>query len=114
MLNAGSIRGAVDIQLTSGGYVSNSSTGVLLTTNPSYGHGIELNGGNATVVNAGQITATYAGIYSRGASSLNIRNSGTIIGASVASSYSAGIAGFMARRAGSPSRTAALSGAPRA
>ncbi len=91
VLNAGSIGGAIDINLTNGGYVSNASTGVLLTTNPSYGSGIQLGGGNATVVNAGHIAAAYAGIYSRGAGSLDIRNSGTIIGDSVASNYSAGI-----------------------
>lgn len=91
VLNTGSIGGGNDINLTNGGYVSNSSTGVLLTTNANYGQGIVVNGGNATVVNAGQITASYTGIYSRYAGSLDIRNSGTIIGASVASAYSAGI-----------------------
>jgi antigen 43 len=91
VLNAGSISGAIAVQLANGGYVSNASTGVLQTPNPNYGTGIELLGGNATVVNAGYIGATYTGIYGRGATSLDIRNSGTIIGAKVASAYSAGI-----------------------
>ncbi len=91
VLNTGSILGAVDIVLSNGGYISNSSTGVLLTTSPEFGNGIQIGGGNATVVNAGHITAAYTGIYSRYATSLDIRNSGTIIGASVASAYSAGV-----------------------
>ncbi|HEY1412755.1 MAG TPA: Hint domain-containing protein, partial [Rhodopila sp.] len=91
VLNTGSISGAIDVQLTNGGYVSNSSTGVLQTTNPAFGQGVAVGGGNATVVNAGRITGTYTGIYSRGAGNLDIRNSGTITGESVASAYSAGI-----------------------
>ena len=91
VFNAGSIGAAIDIYLTNGGYVSNASNGVLLTTGPSYGYGVDLQAGNATVVNAGHITAAYAGIKSQGADSLDIRNSGTIIGALVAGNYSAGI-----------------------
>ncbi len=91
--NTGTIFGAVDIELTNGGYVSNSSSGVLLTNNPNFGDGIELGSGDATVVNAGNISAGYAGIYDNGGDSVDIRNSGVIIGAKVTSNYgySAGI-----------------------
>ena len=91
VINTGNISGDVDVQLANGGYLSNSSTGVLLTTNPNYGDGVELGSGNATVVNAGHITAGYAGIYDRYASNIDIRNSGVILGGTVASNYSAGI-----------------------
>ena len=91
--NSGSITGGIDVELTNGGYVSNSSSGVLLTNSPNYGNGIELGSGDATVVNAGNISAGYAGIYDRGGDSIDIRNSGVIIGAKDTSNYgySAGI-----------------------
>ena len=91
--NSSTVLGGVDIDLTNGGYVSNASSGVLLTTAPSFGDGVELGAGDATVINAGHITAGYAGVYDRGGDIVDIRNSGVITGATVTSNYgySAGI-----------------------
>jgi hypothetical protein len=93
VLNTGSISGGIGVQLDQGGYVSNASTGVIQSNGPSSGYGVKFAGGNATLVNAGQITGTYSGVYSRYAAALDIRNSGIITGAGAVSNYgySAGI-----------------------
>lgn len=66
---------------------------MLQTTSPSFGTGIYLGPGDSTVVNAGHITAAYAGIYNRNGGTIDIRNSGVIIGETIVSNYgySAGI-----------------------
>lgn len=87
VINAGSVSGQEGIDLQKGGYVSNASTGVLTTNNPSYGVGIELSGGDATVVNAGQIEAATTGIYVQyNDTGVSIRNTGLVEGTTLAGS----------------------------
>jgi Hint domain len=85
IINAGSISALEDINIRNGGYFSNASTGVLTTNSPTYGLGVYLGGGNASMVNAGHIEAATTGVYVQySATGVSIRNTGFIEGNTVA------------------------------